>query len=270
MCGRYVIAYDPQTLVSGFSLTRIQPFDRRWNIAPQSAVPVVYETKDGERVAELMRWGLLPHWAKDPALGAKLNNARSEGLADKPSFRQAVRRRRCILPASGFYEWQAITGGDGKPAKQPHYISPVGAPFFAMAGLFEAWRPPRASGETEEVDTREWVLTCCVITTAANALMAPLHDRMPVMLPPEHWAAWLDRGNTDPATLAPLMQGLPAGAMQAWPVARTVGRSSAEGAGLIAPLAGAPVDRPNDTRPDQPNTQPSTPPNTSPDAPPDA
>ena len=245
MCGRYVIAYDPQTLVAGFSLTRIQPFDRRWNVAPQSAVPAVYETKEGERVAELMRWGLLPHWARDPALGAKLNNARSEGMADKPSFRQAVRRRRCILPASGFYEWQAVTGADGKPVKQPHYISPVGAPFFAMAGLFEAWRPPLAAGgpdqgdqpdRPDQPDAREWVLTCCVITTAANALMAPLHDRMPVMLPPEHWAAWLDRGLTDPAALAPLLQGLPVGAMQAWPVARTVGRSSVEGPGLIAPL----------------------------------
>lgn len=253
MCGRYVIAYDPQTLVAGFSLTRIQPFDRRWNVAPQSAVPVVYETKEGERVADLMRWGLLPHWARDPALGAKLNNARSEGMADKPSFRQAVRRRRCILPASGFYEWQAVTGADGKPAKQPHFISPVGAPFFAMAGLFEAWRPPLAApapgeadrpGESGTPDAREWVLTCCVITTAANALMAPLHDRMPVMLPPEHWAAWLDRANTDPAALAPLLQDLPAGAMQAWPVARAVGRSSAEGPGLIEPLADAAPDRP--------------------------
>ena len=234
MCGRYVIAYDPQTLVSGFSLTRIQPFDRRWNVAPQSAVPVVYQTKEGERVAETMRWGLVPHWAKDPAIGAKLNNARSEGMADKPSFRQAVRRRRCILPASGFYEWQPVAGPAGKPVKQPYYISPVGAPFFAMAGLFEAWRP---AGQAGESDAAEWVLTCCVITTAANALMAPIHDRMPVMLVPEHWAAWLDRGNTDPATLPSLMQGLPDGAMQAWAVARTVGRSSAEGPGLIEPLA---------------------------------
>jgi len=246
MCGRYVVAYDPQTLVTGFSLTRIQPFDRRWNVAPQSAVPVVYETKAGERVADLMRWGLVPHWAKDLTIGAKLNNARSEGLADKPSFRQAVRRRRCILPASGFYEWQPVTGPDGKPAKQPHFISPVGAPFFAMAGLFEAWRPPAVAGkdETSEDDASEWVLTCCIITTAANALMAPIHDRMPVMLAPEHWAAWLARDHTDPATLAPLMQGLPEGAMQAWPVARTVGRSSAEGPGLTEPLATPPATPP--------------------------
>jgi putative SOS response-associated peptidase YedK len=230
MCGRYVVAYDPQTLVAGFSLTRIQPFERRWNIAPQSPVPVVYETRDGERVAELMRWGLVPHWAKDESIGHKLNNARSEGMADKPSFRQAVRRRRCILPASGFYEWTTATGADGKPYKQPHYISPAQAPFLAMAGLFEAWRPPGAA------DDVPWLLTCCVITTAANALMAPIHDRMPVLLPPGHWAAWLSRQQQDPAALAPLMAGLPADALQAWPVGRAVSRAGNEGPTLVEPL----------------------------------
>ncbi len=287
MCGRYVVAYDPQTLVSGFSLTRIQPFDKRWNIAPTASVPVVYETRAGERVAEMMRWGLVPHWAKDTSIGAKLNNARSEGMADKPSFGQAVRRRRCILPASGFYEWntplalaaagqvapgdgalpaapdpQRLLMGDlgdtvasqlsmrkaaGKPAKQPWYISPTTGPFFAMAGLFEAWRPkPAAGGEpgretgtgvdgqaSGAADEAPWLLTCCVITTAPNALMAPIHDRMPVMLAPEHWAAWLSRDLQDPAALAPLMNGLPEGAMQAWPVDRAVGRSSDEGEQLM-------------------------------------
>lgn len=245
MCGRYVVAYDPQTLVSGFSLTRVQPFGPRWNITPQSPVPVVYETREGERVAELMRWGLVPHWARDPGIGAKLNNARSEGMADKPSFRQAVRRRRCILPASGFYEWQPATGTDGKPAKQPWFISPDGQAVLAMAGLFEAWRvPPTAVAEGDDIQSEagapaEWLLTCCVITTAAHGLMSPIHDRMPVMLPPAHWAAWLDRSNTDPASLAALMTGLPEtgpGALQAWPVGRAVGRSSADGAGLAMPL----------------------------------
>lgn len=230
MCGRYVVAYDPETLVSGFSLTRIQPFDRRWNIAPQSMVPVVYETKHGERVAELMRWGLVPHWAKDQSMAAKLNNARSEGMAEKPSFRQAVRRRRCLLPASGFYEWQVVTPASAKPYKQPWFISPSAAPFFAMAGLFEAWRAPGSPEDTP------WLLTCCVVTTAPNALMASIHDRMPVMVPPERWAAWLARDQQDPAALPALMQGLPDGAMQAWPVDRAVGRSSAEGEQLIAPI----------------------------------
>ena len=103
MCGRYVVAYDPDTLVSGFSLTRVQPFPKRWNVAPQAMVPVVYETRDGERVGELMRWGLVPHWAKDESIGPKLHKARVEGMAEKPSFRQAVRRRRCLLPADGYF-----------------------------------------------------------------------------------------------------------------------------------------------------------------------
>ncbi len=231
MCGRYVVAYDPQTLVAGFSLTRIAPFERRWNVAPQSLVPVVYETRDGERVCEPMRWGLVPHWARDETIGARLNNARSEGMADKPSFRQAVRRRRCVLPASGFYEWQPVNPPQGRAYKQPWYISPATEPYFAMAGLFEAWRAPGSAADAP------WLLTCCVITTAANALMAPIHDRMPVMLPRQHWSAWLDRAQQDPAALAPLMSGLPDGQMQARPVDRAVGRSSAEGPQLIEPLA---------------------------------
>lgn len=221
MCGRYVVAYDPETLVTGFSLLRVVPFPRRWNVAPQSLVPVVRETREGERVAELMRWGLVPHWARDPAIGHKLNNARSEGVFDKPSFRQAVRRRRCLLPASGFYEWQAVPGG----GKQPWYISPRHTPFMAMAGLFEAWRP---------APDAEWLLTCCVVTTEANALMAPLHDRMPVIVPPEHWAAWLSRDLQDPAAVAPLLVPPPPDALQAWPVSRAVNRGNAEGEALVA------------------------------------
>jgi putative SOS response-associated peptidase YedK len=222
MCGRYVVAYDPQTLVSGFSVTRVTPFPRRWNVTPQTPVPVVYETREGERVAELMRWGLVPHWARDPSIGHKLNNARAEGLFDKPSFRQAARRRRCLLPASGFYEWQATKAG-----KQPWYISGHGGELLAMAGLFEAWR----SSESEE-----WLLTCCVITVTANALMAPIHDRMPVLLAPAHWDAWLARGEQEPARLAPLLVPCPPGALQAWPVSRAVSRGTAEGEALIAPV----------------------------------
>ena len=235
MCGRFVVAYDPQTLVSGFSLSRIQPFgwrfEPRWNVTPQSEVPVVFETREGERVAEPMRWGLVPHWAKDMAIGNKLNNARSEGMADKPSFRQAVRKRRCIVPASGFYEWTVATGADSKTFKQPHYISPRQGPFLAMAGLFEAWRPPGAA------DDEPWLLSCCVITTAANSVMAPIHDRMPVLLPAEHWAAWLSRSQQDPAALAPLLQGMGEQALQTWPVGRAVSRAGNEGPELVTPLA---------------------------------
>lgn len=222
MCGRYVVAFSPEDLVSGFSVLRAPPFPRRWNVAPQSQVPVVYESREGARVAELMRWGLLPSWAKDPTLGHKLNNARSEGVFDKPSFRQAARRRRCLLPASGFYEWQATAHG-----KQPWFFSaPDGSP-LAMAGLFEAWRAaPEAA----------WQLSCCIVTTAANALMAPVHDRMPVLLPPAAWSRWLARDVQEPREIQPLLLPAPAEALQAWPVARSVSRAATEGEALIAPL----------------------------------
>jgi putative SOS response-associated peptidase YedK len=228
MCGRYVVAYDPETLVSGFSVLRVPPFPKRWNVAPQSAVPVVYETKDGERVAELMRWGLVPSWAREPAIGQKLNNARSDGLFDKPSFRQAARRRRCLLPASGFYEWQATPGG-----KQPWYVSARDGSLLAMAGLFEAWRAP---AEARSDDS--WLLSCCVVTTEANALMAPIHDRMPVLIPAAEWSRWLSRGLQDPAAIAPLLAPVAPELLQAWPVSRAVSRGTAEGEMLVQPLAG--------------------------------
>lgn len=231
MCGRYVVAYDPETLVSGFSLVRAPAFPKRWNVAPQSEVPVVHETREGERIATLMRWGLVPHWARDPAIGHKLNNARSEGAADKPSFRQALRRRRCLLPASGFYEWQAPPPGAPKSVrKQPWYFSPApGAPgpgLLAMAGLFEAWRPKE-----------EWLLTCCVLTTSPNGVLAPVHDRMPVLLAPDDWARWLDRGAQDPAGAAELLRPCPDAWLQAWTVARAVSAGRAEGPVLIEPVA---------------------------------
>jgi putative SOS response-associated peptidase YedK len=219
MCGRYVVAYDPETLVSGFSVTRIVPFPRRWNVAPQSPVPVVRETRHGERVVEFMRWGLVPWWAKDPAIGRKLNNARSDGVFDKPAFKQAILRRRCLLPASGFYEWQSTRAG-----KQPWYISPSDAPFFAMAGLFEAWRPD---------DQTDWLLTCCVITTEANSLMAPIHDRMPVLIARDRWAAWLARDIQSPERIEPLLAVPPSAGLQAWPVSKAVGPGSAEGEALV-------------------------------------
>lgn len=226
MCGRYVVAYDPETLVSGFSVTRVDPFPRRWNVAPMSDVPVVYETRDGERIAQTMRWGLVPHWSRDVAIGRKLNNARAEGLFDKPSFRQAARRRRCLLPASGFYEWQATPGG-----KQPWYVTGRDEPVLAMAGLFEAWRP---------ADDAPWLLSCCVVTVPANATMAPIHDRMPVLLPPESWSTWLARDQTEPALLTPLMVPCAPDRIRVWPVSKRLNRGDAEGESLVEALAEPP------------------------------
>lgn len=235
MCGRYVVAYDPATLVQGFSLTRVTPFPRRHNIAPTSEVPVVWETREGERVAEPMRWGLVPHWARDTTIGARLNNARLEGVEDKPSFRQAWRRRRCILPASGFYEWQPRRGPDGKTHKQPWFFSAADGGLLAMAGLFEAWRPDEAT---------PWLLSCCILTREANATMAPVHDRMPVLLRPEQFAPWLDRGQHDGDALRALLSPTPPEALRAWPVDRAVGHAAREGEQLMAPIELAPEPPP--------------------------
>lgn len=248
MCGRYVVACDPELLVSGYSLTRVSPFPPRWNVAPQSDVPVVFETRSGERMLELMRWGLVPHWADDPQVGFKLINARAETMFEKPSFRQAARRRRCLLPASGYYEWQPP--GPGLPAKtpkQPWYISGADGAPLAMAGLFEAWRPN---------DAAEWLLSCCIVTTAANTLMAPLHGRMPVLLAPTDWGLWLSRSEQDPAALAPLLQPCPSDALRAWPVSRAVSPGTAEGEALIRPLAAAAGPR---SSPQPPAAPPWTP-----------
>ncbi len=243
MCGRYVVAYDPQDLVDGFSLVRVVPFPRKYNVAPTAMVPVVYENRDGERVGELMRWGLVPHWAGDASGGARLNNARSEGVGDKPSFRQAIRKRRCLIPASGYYEWQlradpaavaaaaARPGKVAKPVKQPWYITPPeGEKFFAFAGLFEAWRP---QGSPDDAD---WLVTCSIITTAPNAALGHIHDRMPVMVEPDDWAAWLSRERTEPEHWQPLLRTAAEHRTRAWPVGRAVGRSSEEGEQLIAPV----------------------------------
>jgi len=233
MCGRYVVAYDPATLVDGFSLTRIDPFPKRWNVAPTTDVPVIHDTREGERVGTLMRWGLVPHWAKDITIGAKLNNARSESMTEKPSFRQAVRKRRCLIPASGFYEWQPRRDARGKVIKQPWYFSPTDEPWFAFAGLFEAWRPAPPPNTAQNEAEAPWLLTCTIITREANAVMAPVHDRMPVIIPRTHWAEWLRRDLQDVDALPPLMPPTPPEAIQAWPVSRAVSKATNEGEALV-------------------------------------
>ncbi len=167
MCGRYVL-YGPQSRYQAYFDTKYWPeFADRYNIAPTSVVPVIRQSPEGERVADLLKWGLIPHWAKDPGIGLKLNNARAESLTEKPSFRDAFKRRRCIVPASGFYEWKAESTG-----KQPYYIHLKSDEPLAMAGLWESWRDQ--GGVV--------VRTFCIITTDANALMAQIHARMAALV----------------------------------------------------------------------------------------
>lgn len=169
MCGRYALHSAPEVAALAFGLSDIPAYAPRYNIAPQSSVLIIRN-----REATMVRWGLVPHWAKDPAIGARMNNARAESAADKPSFREAYRKRRCLIPANGFYEWKSEGG-----RKQPYYFYPVKEPLFAFAGLWEKWND---------------LETCAILTTKANGTMRPIHDRMPVILGPENYSAWLAGG----------------------------------------------------------------------------
>lgn len=223
MCGRYVLKAPLDALLAHFDLDGapgLGPADLapRYNIPPGTDIPVVRRSPEGRRLLHLLRWGLVPNWAKDAAIGAKLNNARGESLAGKPSFRDAFRRRRCLIPADGFYEWQAI----GK-ARQPFYFSAADGALLALGGLWESWRMPDGG----------LLRTACVITTGPNAVMAPVHDRMPVIVPRARWEDWL----AAPAdAIADLVAPCPDAALQAWPVSRRVSRSAEDDPALIDPL----------------------------------
>jgi putative SOS response-associated peptidase YedK len=223
MCGRYVL-YGPQSrLREYFDLRDCAAWEARYNIAPQSDILVVRLRPGVGRVGQMVRWGLIPRWAKDPAIGLKLNNARAETVAGKSSFKASFERHRCLIPANGFYEWQAMSE-DGKVRKQPWYIRPANdGEFFAMAGLLAAWKAP---------DGRD-IVSACVITTTSNEVMTPIHDRMPVLLAAGQFDAWLDPACRDTAALSHCLLPAPAGGMVAWQVSRRVSNTRNEGPDLI-------------------------------------
>ncbi len=219
MCGRYAL-YGPVSRLRERFDAEIEGFDftPRYNAAPMQWLPVVRQRPGGARILHLLRWGLVPSWSKDESIATKTINARGESVADKPSFRAAFRRRRCIVPISGFYEWQTVAGG-----KQPFYIHPVEGEFFGLAGLWERWTRP-TDGEALDTFT--------LITTTANAAMRPLHDRMPVILAPADYAAWLSAG-TALDQVQRLIQPCPEGLLAAHPVSTAVGNVRNEGPELI-------------------------------------
>ena len=218
MCGRFALAAPKAELITLFGLDACVDFPVRYNIPPGTEIPVIRQSPEGKRVLHLLRWGLVPHWAKEPSIGAKLNNARAESVAEKPSFRDAFKRRRCLIPADGFYEWKAES-----KTKQPYYITLKSGRPMAMAGLWESWKAPDGS----------ILRTVCVVTTTANALMATIHERMPVIIAAEHWQDWLE-GPAEP--VEKLVKSYPDAEMQTWPVDRRVSRAAEVDAGLIAPL----------------------------------
>ena len=206
MCGRFALKAPPAELITRFGLDACADFGTRFNISPGTDIAVIRQSPEGQRVLHLLRWGLVPHWAKDASIGAKLNNARGESVAEKPSFRDAFKRRRCLIPASGFYEWKTA----GK-IKQPYYISLKSDEPMALGGLWESWQAPDGT----------LLRSVCVITTGPNAVMESIHDRMPVIVAPDRWQDWLA---APAAAVADVIGPYPAEEMQAWPVSRRVSR----------------------------------------------
>jgi len=222
MCGRYVVSTPGDVLAALFELPAPVELAARYNVAPTQAVPIVRAAPAGGRELVFAQWGLVPHWAKERAIGNRLINARAESLAEKPSFRDALKRRRCLIPADGFYEWQKVEGG-----KRPWLLRLRGGAPFAFAGLWSLWRDP-AGGEPLE--------SCAIVTTRPNALAAEIHDRMPVILPRERHAPWLDPRAADPAALVPLLEPYPAAEMEALPVSTRVNNPRNDDPSLIAPV----------------------------------
>ena len=184
--------------------------------------------REGARQLGSFRWGLVPSWAKDPAVGNRMINLRAETVSEKPSFRRTLARRRCLLPADGFYEWKAM--GKGRK-KQPFFVRARDGSVLAIAGLWEVWKP---RGEEDA----EWLRTCTVITTEPNAVVGPIHDRMPVILPPAVWDTWLDQSNQDADALAKLLVPAPDDLLEAYPVGFDVSNVRNNGDHLVTPLEG--------------------------------
>jgi putative SOS response-associated peptidase YedK len=227
MCGRYVIISTPAAIRAFFGYIEQPNFPPRYNVAPTQPIPIV-RLVDGKRSFALMRWGLLPAWVKDPKNFPLLINARGESVLEKPAFRNAMLRRRCLIPTDGFYEWQ-VSGPGGK-GRRPYFVrarrDALGdAAPLAFAGLWETWTGPNG----EELDT------VAIVTTRANRLLAPLHDRMPVFLPPDAFDRWLDGARVEAETAATLIQPAPEDMLEAYEVSTAVNRTANDTEALIAP-----------------------------------
>jgi putative SOS response-associated peptidase YedK len=216
MCGRYKLTAKEKWLSFLFNL---DPEDvdwvARWNVAPTQEVATVRQHRaEPKRIFALMKWGLIPHWSKDISRGPKAINAMSETAAEKPAFREPIRRQRCLIPADGFYEWKPTSG----KAKQPYHIGLADDAVFAFAGLWDRWSH---SGSE--------VFTCTILTTEANSLLKDIHARMPVILSPEDYDLWLDPGVTDPEKVADLLKPFDARKMRKYPVSSAVNRVANDG-----------------------------------------
>lgn len=265
MCGRYAASRNPEDLTGLFQVEHWDPaesLEADWNIAPTKSVYAVLdralkgaESQEPVRQLRALRWGLVPSWAKNPDLGVKMINARSESVTEKPAFRRAFVSRRCLLPADGYFEWftpteaferEQKTGKKGRTRKQPYFITPADGSVMAMAGLFEFWRDKTLPEE----HPRAWWTTCTVLTTEAEKSpfagadggdgpqsLSEIHPRMPVVIPSERYDAWLDPACDDKDTLQSLMAPPPAGLIRAYPVSLEVSNVRNNTPRNVEPLA---------------------------------
>jgi len=230
MCGRFVQSHDAAFYADAFAVETIRTdgLPASFNVAPTDQVYAVAE-HDGERLLGSFRWGLVPFWAKDIKFGAGNINARAETAAEKPAFRDSFLRRRCLIPADGFYEWQHLPKG-----KLPHYFYAADGRPLALAGLWSNWKDP---------ETGEWLRSCTILTGEPNSLVSGIHDRMPVVLPESSWDAWLDRNNQDRNLLESLISVFPGGALAEHPVSTLVNKVANNYPECIEPLETAAVEQ---------------------------
>jgi putative SOS response-associated peptidase YedK len=264
MCGRFVSARKRLELLEEFGVERDRVADgpdpepgQDYNVAPTRRIYAVMdrrprnEKRDEEREEErdekparelrVVRWGLIPSWAKDASMGGKLINARAETVADKPAFRRAFAKRRCIIPADGYYEWQAVTEG-GKQRKQPYYIYPKDGGALAFAGLYELWRDQALPDDHEHA----WLWTATIITTQATDDVGQIHDRMPMVISHDHWADWLNPDNSERGQLQATMVPALVGGLTSHPVSMAVNSVRNNGPDLIVPLSADPEGPPGE------------------------
>jgi len=222
MCGRFTLIAPGEAIADLFGLPETPELAPRYNIAPTQPVAAVRMNRDsGRRELTYFYWGLIPRWAKDPSIGARMINARSETAAEKPSFRSAMKYRRCLVPADGFYEWQKMNG-----RKQPLRIHMTDNRPFAIAGLWELWQSPDGS----EIES------CTLLTTEPNDLLRPIHNRMPVILAPQAFDLWLDPAVQTPDEIHSLLRPYPAGDLAYYPVSAHVNNARNEDPRCIEPI----------------------------------
>ncbi len=246
MCGRYASSRKPEDLVEEFEIVddRVEkPLEPDYNVAPTKDVYAVVErppSKESDdppqRQLRVLRWGLVPSWAKDPSIGSRMINARMETVAEKPAYKRAFAARRCLLPADGYFEWYPTSQltKAGKPRKQPFFIRPQDGGVLAMAGLYEIWRDPTRDPDNSD-DPARFLWTCTVLTTEAEDAVGHIHDRMPLSVDRERWSTWLDPGTPQDALLD-LLVPAQQGNLEAFPVSVAVGNVRNNGPELVEPL----------------------------------